>query len=181
MSKRYVNKMAVKTIWVIVRDENDAKEVKISSEPECLKSYKEDRRILLQSLCSQLGILYSPDKVYKFRNGRGSLVVLSRSMTPNTVTSPFILDVCEIQKTEKPGQKQVVIVVNSKTCQRKFEGMANRVERLENMIPDLPMLREEKLTNEMKDVESRLSFLNERMKEAESQEWKGMFKKHPLW
>ncbi|XP_020914258.2 uncharacterized protein LOC110251848 [Exaiptasia diaphana] len=176
-----INKMATKAIWVMVREETDVKEVKISSEPECSTSYVEDRRILLQSLCLQLGIVYSPDKVYKFRNGRGSLVVLNRSMTPNTIASPFILEICETHKTAEPGQKQAFVVGNSKTCQRKFESMSKRVERLENMIPDLPMLREEKLTNEMKDVESRLSFLNERMKEAESQEWKGMFKKHPLW
>ncbi|XP_031573808.1 uncharacterized protein LOC116307674 [Actinia tenebrosa] len=175
--------METKRFWIIVREDkivSDIKEVTIPAKREIF-NYSDDRRLLLKSLCAQLGISYKDDKVLKLRNGRSSLVPISRSLSPNTVTSPFILEVCETHKTVKPGLKQIVIPSHSEICQKKKETLSKRIERLEKIIPDLPLLRKAKLANEMKDVEARLSFLNERMKEAETQQWKGMFKKHPLW
>ncbi|EDO40774.1 predicted protein [Nematostella vectensis] len=168
-------------LWLLVRQGDvvsDICEVEICTEPQ---SETNDRQILMEEICNQLSLQYNKGKVYKLRNPRGSLIPISRKMPPNTVTSPFILEICDQHTSIKPGKKQVQISGYSETYQKKVDNLTKKVERLEAIMPELPCLRQEKLTDEMKGVEARLHFMNSRMEEAENREWKGMFKKHPLW
>jgi len=171
-------------VWLIVKEGgvvSDLKRFDYSKKSQ-LENKDEDKELFVQNLQQQLG--FSEDvknKVLKLRNGRGSLVPLSRSMPTNTITSPYSLEVCEKFSSVKPDQKQIKIPTYSETVNRKIENFTKRLEKLEGTVPDLPDRRKAKLDAEMRDLERRLNFLDSKLKEAESHRWKGMFKKQPLW
>lgn len=178
-----------RTFWVIVRNGEEVSDLKRfqfnaeegNFEEECdHEAYAKAK--FLEALVEQLGIsVAEKGNVLKLRNGRGSFIPLSRRTPENTVTSPYTLEVCKRHSSVKPTPRQVGLPTYNETYKRKLLLFGKRISKLEDTVPKLSRLRDAKLSAEMKHLEERLSFLNSKLKEADSRQWKGMFTKHPLW
>ncbi|XP_020617524.1 uncharacterized protein LOC110055475, partial [Orbicella faveolata] len=175
-----------RTLWVIVRVGDVTSDLK-RFQFNCAEDVEEEDKVyekakFLEALTKQLGLsAVGKTNVLKLRNARGSLIPLSRRTPENTVTSPYILEVCERHSSVKPIPRRVDVACYNETYQRKLEMFTKRISKLEDTVPKLSLLRDAKLSAEMKDLEVRLQFLHSKLKEADSRQWKGMFTKHPLW
>lgn len=174
-----------RTLWIIVKDGEDASDLKQfqfdSEEVLDEEGSRNSKAKFLEALAEQLGLsAFEKGSIMKLRNGRGSLIPLSRWTPENTVTSPYILEVCERHSSVKPSPRKVVPSYNE-AYQRKLNLFGKRISKLEDTIPQLSHLRNARVSAEVKDLEERLRFLNAKLEEADSRQWKGMFTKHPLW
>lgn len=175
-----------RTLWVIVRVgdvKSDVKRFQFNCEEDVEEKDKVyEKAKFLEALTKQLGLsAVGKANVLKLRNARGSLIPLSRRTPENTVTSPYTLEVCERHSSVKPIPRRVDVASYNETYQRKLETFTKRISKLEDTVPKLSLLRDAKLSADMKDLEVRLQFLHSKLKEADSRQWKGMFTKHPLW
>lgn len=175
-----------RTIWIIVKDGEVMSDLK-RFQFNCVDGVEEEDKVyektkFLEDLAEQLGLSeFEKTSVLKLRNGRGSLIPLSRRTPENTVTSPYILEVCRRYSSVKPSPRRIDVPSYNETYQRKLTIFTKRISRLEETLPQLSLLRDAKLSAEVKTLEQRLMFLNSKLQEADSRQWKGMFTKHPLW
>ncbi|KAM7426010.1 hypothetical protein ABFA07_011551 [Porites harrisoni] len=173
-----------RTLWIIVRIGDEVSDLKQFQFTEATEEEDETyaKAEFLEALVEQLDIsVKEKGNVLKLRNGRGSLIPLSRRTPENTVTSPYVLEVCKRHSSVKPSPRRADVPSYNETYKRKLQLFGKRISKLEETIPKLSHLRDAKLSSEMKHLEQRLSFLNSKLQEAESRQWKGMFTKHPLW
>ncbi|XP_014665774.1 PREDICTED: uncharacterized protein LOC106807825 isoform X1 [Priapulus caudatus] len=119
--------------------------------------------------------------VLKLRNTRGCLVPINSEITPNEKSSPYILEVCNTYQHIKPIPRTLQTSNYNHTLHNKLQNLLTRVQRLEQVAPELRNIRNNNLTEEMQELERKLDFLNSRMRQADSSKWKGMFKRNPLW
>lgn len=125
--------------------------------------------------------LHDDNLILKLRNQRGCLIPINAEIIPNARTSPYILEVVTMYQNVKPKPRTIHMPSYNETLRSKLENLFKRVERLESITPELKYRRNSKLQKEMLELERKLHFLNNRMDQAESSNWKGMFKRHPLW
>ncbi|XP_068703373.1 uncharacterized protein [Montipora capricornis] len=174
-----------KTLWIIVRDGQDVSDLKQLQfhyeEAVDEQGSRNSKAKFLEALAEQLGVsVFEKGNILKLRNGRGSLIPLSRRTPENTVTSPYILEVCERHSSVNPTPRKVFPSYNE-AYQRKLKLFSKRISKLEDTMPKLSNLRDARVSAAVKDLEERLRFLNSKLEEADSRQWKGMFTKHPLW
>ncbi|XP_066017844.1 uncharacterized protein [Pocillopora verrucosa] len=162
-----------RTIWIIVKDGEVMSDLK-RFQFNCVDGVEEEDKVyektkFLEDLAEQLGLSgFEKTSVLKLRNGRGSLIPLSRRTPENTVTS-------------KTSPRRIDVPSYNETYQRKLTTFTKRISRLEETLPQLSLLRDAKLSAEVKTLGTGLMFLNSNSRcglktsEADSRQWKGMF------
>nr|XP_022288173.1 uncharacterized protein LOC111100510 isoform X2 [Crassostrea virginica] len=142
-----------------LRDQDEANEVK-------------------RRLCEAFQIL-EEGVVFKLRNHRGSLIPIKKNIPVNS--NPYILEVVRVHQNVTPKAKSVKISNQTETMKKRIEDILKRVENIESVTPGLDLRRTERVDTEIKELENKLVFLQKRLNEAEVTQWKGMFRKNPLW
>ncbi|GCB65664.1 hypothetical protein scyTo_0004828 [Scyliorhinus torazame] len=117
----------------------------------------------------------------KLRNSRGSLVPMNGELNVNSKQSPYILEVTKLFQHVVPKTRTDVMTVINKGLKNRLQSIMKRIERIEELAPEIKMRRQDKLNEEIELLNQKLRFLNQRMEIAESHSWKGMFKRQPLW
>ncbi|XP_061177666.1 uncharacterized protein LOC133186430 [Saccostrea echinata] len=131
-------------------------------------------------LCEAFQI-YEEGIVFKLRNHRGSLIPMKGNIPVNSKSVPYILEVAKVHQNVTPKAKSIKISDQTETMKKRFEDIIKRVENIESVTPDLDFRRKERIESEIRELENKLVFLQKRLNEAEVSQWKGMFKKNPLW
>ncbi|XP_060574696.1 uncharacterized protein LOC132732316 [Ruditapes philippinarum] len=141
------------------------------------QSGKQIKETILQScdLCNIKNI------VLKLRNQRGSLIPITWNVSANSSSRPYVLEVVKVHQNIQAQPRSIKIKNYNETTREKLTEITKRIEKLEAAAPDLKQRRNDKINREMKEVEQMLEFLGKRLKDAENVNWKGMFKKNPLW
>ncbi|XP_071956626.1 uncharacterized protein [Antedon mediterranea] len=119
--------------------------------------------------------------IIKLRNKRGSLIPINGFVTPNTKHMPYEVQVVRRYQHVKPKPRSVKLPDYNEALKERMENMVKRIEALESCAPELRNKRQDKIDKEVNELNEKMKFLNKRMSEAEQVQWKGMFKRHPLW
>ncbi|XP_064411410.1 uncharacterized protein SI:ZFOS-1056E6.1 [Latimeria chalumnae] len=94
---------------------------------------------------------------------------------------PYILEVVKTFQHVVPKTRTVAMTVINKSLKNRLQSITKRIERLEELVPEIKLRHQEKINQEMELLNQKLKFLNQRMQMADSHSWKGMFKRPPLW
>ncbi|XP_067901898.1 uncharacterized protein si:zfos-1056e6.1 [Heterodontus francisci] len=119
--------------------------------------------------------------VLKLRNSRGSLVPINGDVNVNSKESPYILEVAKLSQHVVPKPRTDAMTVINKGLKNRLQSIMKKIERIEELAPEIKMRRQDKLNEEIELLNQKLRFLNQRMQIADSHSWKGMFKHPPLW
>uniref|UniRef100_A0A3Q2W0J1 Si:zfos-1056e6.1 n=1 Tax=Haplochromis burtoni TaxID=8153 RepID=A0A3Q2W0J1_HAPBU len=113
------------------------------------------------------------------RNHHGHLIPLNSSIPANS-KHPYVLEVAKIfQHCPKP--RTIPMTVINKTMKTRLQTIERRIQRLEDLLPQVKLRRNEKLTQqEIECLNQKLRFLHQRM-QANSHTWKGVLIRAPLW
>ncbi|XP_033112685.1 uncharacterized protein LOC117113462 isoform X2 [Anneissia japonica] len=119
--------------------------------------------------------------IIKLRNKRGSVIPINGFVAPNTKHMPYEVQVVRRHQHVKPKPRSVKLPGYNVALKDRLENMTKRIEALECYLPELRNKRQDKIDKEVTEINEKMKFLNKRMSEAERLQWKGMFKRHPLW
>ncbi|NP_001315034.1 uncharacterized protein LOC107988029 [Danio rerio] len=117
----------------------------------------------------------------KIRNNRGSLIPLNCCMPPNSKHMPYVLEVVKNYQHVKPRARRIPMTVINKTLKLREQSIVKRIERLEELLPEIKLKNHEKMTKDIELLNQKLVFLHKRMQMAESYCWEGMLRRAPLW
>ncbi|XP_053358919.1 uncharacterized protein si:zfos-1056e6.1 isoform X2 [Clarias gariepinus] len=106
----------------------------------------------------------------KVRNSHGFLIPLNGYIPVNTKQMPYVLEVARYFQH----------VIN-KSLKSRVQSIVKRIERLEELLPQIKQKQNEILVKDIELLNQKLIFLHKRMQMAESYSWEGMFKRAPLW
>ncbi|TRY64471.1 hypothetical protein DNTS_017154 [Danionella cerebrum] len=120
-------------------------------------------------------------KTLKVRNNRGSLIPLNSSMPPNSKQMPYLLEVAKNYQHVNPRPRSIPLTVLNNTMKLRLQSILKRIERLEELSPQIKLQRQEKMTKDIELLNQKLTFLHRRMQTAESYSWEGMLRRAPLW
>lgn len=81
----------------------------------------------------------------------------------------------------KPQARSAPISGYTEMIKQRLENLLRRIEKLEDIVPEMKQNREKKMQKEMEGIDENLKFIRQRIEESESHKWQGMFTKHPLW
>ncbi|XP_051919395.1 uncharacterized protein si:zfos-1056e6.1 isoform X1 [Hippocampus zosterae] len=165
--------------WVALRrlDKNDDRVVALRevSIPQAV-----DTSSIIQIIASSFN-LNSSDVVFKIRNQRGCLIPLNSSIPANSKHTPYLLEVAKIFQHVHPNPKSIPMTVINKTMKTRLHSVDKRIQRLEELLPQIKLRRSEKLNQEIECLNQKLMFLHKRMQVVDSLTWKGMLARAPLW
>ncbi|XP_025099568.1 uncharacterized protein LOC112567186 [Pomacea canaliculata] len=119
--------------------------------------------------------------ILQLRNQRGSLIPLNGRLEENSKDVPYTLDILHEYQRVHPKPRSVKTNTYTATILRQIKEISKRISRLEESIPELKVKREEKMKQEVDELERKLSFLKKRLSEADKTQWTGIIKKSPLW
>jgi len=119
--------------------------------------------------------------VLKLRNMRGSVIPMSYTIHENLNVRPYTLEVCERYQNVKPFERTVSLPTYEEVLTRKLQSIDNRLVKLENHVPQLPARQQQKIIEEIEDLNDRMNVLDRKLCEADGTQWQGMFKRNPLW
>ncbi|XP_061876800.1 uncharacterized protein si:zfos-1056e6.1 [Entelurus aequoreus] len=139
-----------------------------------------DASAVMQMLAASFG-LCSSDVVFKIRNQRGSLIPLNCSIPANSKHTPYLLEVAKIFQHVRPTPKSLPMTVINKSMKTRLHTIDKRIQRLEELLPQIKLRRNEKLSQEIECLNQKLMFLHKRMQVADSHTWKGTLTRAPLW
>ncbi|XP_065106921.1 uncharacterized protein [Paramisgurnus dabryanus] len=125
--------------------------------------------------------LHTSQTTFKIRNNQGYLIPLNCSMPPNSKQMPYVLEVARNYQHVNPRPRSNPLTVINKTLKSRLQSIAKRIERLENLLPQVKLKHHEKMTKDIELLNQKLVFLHKRMQMAESYCWEGMLKRAPLW
>ncbi|XP_077376313.1 uncharacterized protein LOC144018065 isoform X2 [Festucalex cinctus] len=125
--------------------------------------------------------LNSSDVVFKIRNQRGCLIPLTGSIPENSKHMPYLLEVAKIFQHVRPNPKSIPMTVINKCMKTRLHSVDKRIQRLEELLPQIKLRRDEKLSQEIESLNQKLMFLHKRMQVADSLTWKGTLTRPPLW
>ncbi|XP_039594027.1 uncharacterized protein si:zfos-1056e6.1 [Polypterus senegalus] len=125
--------------------------------------------------------LNSSTAVFKMRNINGSLIPINSDLTENNKHKPYILEVVNTFQHVVPRSRTVAVTVINKSMKNRLQNITRRIERLEELVPEIKLRHQEKINQEMEFLRQKLVFLNQRMQMADSHSWTGMFRRPPLW
>ncbi|XP_061131865.1 uncharacterized protein si:zfos-1056e6.1 [Syngnathus typhle] len=176
---RFYASTHVTKVWIALRrlDKNDdrvvaLREVSIPQAP--------DMSSVEQIITVSFG-LDSSDVVFKIRNQRGCLIPLNSSIPSNSKHMPYLLEVAKIFQHVRPNPKSIPMNVINKSMKSRLLSVDKRIQRLEELLPQIKERRNEKLSQEIESLNQKLMFLHKRMQVADSLTWKGMLTRPPLW
>lgn len=119
--------------------------------------------------------------VLKLRNHRKSLIPINSHIVQNTKFQPYTLEVVKRFQNVKPQARSAPISGYTEMIKQRLENLLRRIEKLEDIVPEMKQNREKKMQKEMEGIDENLKFIRQRIEESESHKWQGMFTKHPLW
>ncbi|RXN27636.1 si:zfos- isoform X1 [Labeo rohita] len=136
------------TVWIALKrlDLNDNRVTALREVP-----IPSGAKILAQSFR-----LDTSQKILKIRNNRGCLIPLNCSMPPNSKQMPYVLEVARNYQHVNPRPRSIPMTVINKTLKSRLQSVVKRIERLEELLPQIKLKHHEKMT---KDVVP--SFLSE--------------------
>ncbi|KAG7462943.1 hypothetical protein MATL_G00190120 [Megalops atlanticus] len=133
-----------------------------------------------QIISSSFG-LNSLHVILKIRNNRGSLIPLNSSIPVNSKHTPYVLEVVKFFQHVVPRPRIIATSVINRSMKTRLQSIVKRIERLEELVPQIKLRHREKINQEIKLLSQKLIFLNKRMQMADSHCWRGMFIRPPLW
>ncbi|XP_077420093.1 uncharacterized protein LOC144050582 [Vanacampus margaritifer] len=165
--------------WVALRrlDKNDDRVVALR---EVSIPQAADMSSIVQIIATSFS-LNSSDVVFKIRNQRGCLIPLNSSIPENSKHMPYLLEVAKIFQHVRPNPKSIPMTVINKGMKTRLHSVDMRIQRLEELLPQIKLRRDEKLSQEIECLNQKLMFLHKRMQVADSLTWKGMLARPPLW
>ncbi|XP_043110705.1 uncharacterized protein si:zfos-1056e6.1 [Puntigrus tetrazona] len=119
--------------------------------------------------------------ILKIRNNRGCLIPLNSCMPPNSKQMPYVLEVAKNHQHVNPRPRRIPMIVINKTLKSRLQSVGKRIERLEELLPQIKLKQHERLTKDIELLNQKLVFLHKRMQMAESYRWEGMLRRAPLW
>ncbi|XP_044038181.1 uncharacterized protein si:zfos-1056e6.1 isoform X2 [Siniperca chuatsi] len=125
--------------------------------------------------------LNSSDVIFKIRNHRGCLIPLNNSIPANSKHMPYVLEVAKIFQHVRPKPRTIPMTVINKSMKSRPQTIDRRIQRLEELLPQIKLRRDEKLSEEIECLSQKLRFLHKRMQVADSRSWKGVLTRAPLW
>ncbi|XP_050933339.1 uncharacterized protein si:zfos-1056e6.1 isoform X2 [Lates calcarifer] len=146
--------------------------------------------------------LNSSDVIFKIRNHRGCLIPLNNSIPANSKHMPYVLEVAKIFQHVHPKPRIIPMTVINKSMKTRLQTIDRRfvwttkltcqnmnldssvllqIQRLEDLLPQIKLRRNEKLGQEIECLNQKLRFLQRRMQVADSHSWKGVLTRAPLW
>ncbi|XP_061670979.1 uncharacterized protein si:zfos-1056e6.1 [Syngnathoides biaculeatus] len=169
----------VTKIWIALRrlDKNDDRVVALR---EVSIPHGADMSSIVQIIATSLD-LNSSDVVFKIRNQQGYLIPLNGSIAGNSKHMPYLLEVAKIFQHVQPNPKSTPMAVINKSMKTRLQTVDKRIQRLEELLPQIKLKRSEKLSQEIECLNQKLMFLHKRMQAADSLTWKGMLARAPLW
>ncbi|XP_066553144.1 uncharacterized protein LOC136719201 isoform X2 [Amia ocellicauda] len=117
----------------------------------------------------------------KIRNTNGSLIPLNSILPGNNKHVPYVLEVVKIFQHIVPMPRTIALTVINKSMKTRLHSIVRRIERLEELVPEIKLRYPEKIKQEMELLSQKLIFLNKRMQTADAHSWRGMFTRPPLW
>ncbi|XP_077569423.1 uncharacterized protein LOC144194320 [Stigmatopora nigra] len=171
--------MIVTKVWVALRrlDKNDDRVVALR-EVSILQGA--DVSSIVQIIANTFG-LNSLDLIFKIRNQRGCLIPLNSCLSANSKQMPYLLEVAKIYQHVCPKPKNIPMTVINKSTKSRLHTVDKRIQRLENLLPQIKLRRDEKLSQEIACLNQKLIFLHKRMQMADTLTWMGMLTRPPLW
>ncbi|XP_049903583.1 uncharacterized protein si:zfos-1056e6.1 isoform X1 [Epinephelus moara] len=136
--------------------------------------------MIIQIITTTFG-LNSSDVVFKIRNHRGCLIPLNSSIPANSKHMPYVLEVVRIFQHVHPKPRTIPMTVINKSMKTRLQTIDRRIQRLEELLPQIKLRRNEKLSQEIECLNQKLRFLHKRMQVADSHSWKGLLTRAPLW
>ncbi|KAI7805564.1 uncharacterized protein si:zfos-1056e6.1 [Triplophysa rosa] len=118
---------------------------------------------------------------FKIRNNHGCLIPLNCRMTPNSKQMPYVLEVVKNYQHVNPRPRSIPMTVINKTMKPRLQSIVKRIERLEDLLPQVKQKHHEKMSTDIELLNQKLAFLHKRMQTAESYCWEGMLRRAPLW
>ncbi|XP_076743940.1 uncharacterized protein LOC143419944 isoform X2 [Maylandia zebra] len=119
--------------------------------------------------------------IVQIRNHHGHLIPLNSSIPANSKHIPYVLEVAKIFQHVCPKPRTIPMTVINKTMNTRLQTIERRIQRLEDLLPQVKLRRNEKLTQEIECLNQKLRFLHQRMQVANSHTWKGVLIRAPLW
>ncbi|XP_058652308.1 uncharacterized protein si:zfos-1056e6.1 isoform X1 [Onychostoma macrolepis] len=119
--------------------------------------------------------------ILKIRNNRGCLIPLNSCMPPNSKQMPYVLEVAKNYQHVNPRPRSIPMTVINKTLKSRLLSIVKRIERLEELFPQIKLKHRERLTKDIELLNQKLVFLHKRMQMAESYCWEGTLRRAPLW
>ncbi|KAJ8359933.1 hypothetical protein SKAU_G00164580 [Synaphobranchus kaupii] len=90
-----------------------------------------------------------------------------------------MLFLCSFAVVPRPSINATTVI--NKSVKTRLQSIVRRIERLEELVPQIKLRHHEKVNQEIKLLNQKLVFLNKRMQMADSHCWRGMFVRPPLW
>ncbi|XP_056239575.1 uncharacterized protein si:zfos-1056e6.1 [Seriola aureovittata] len=165
--------------WIALRrlDKNDDRVValrEVSIPPVA------DVTVITQIITTNFG-LNSSDVIFKIRNHHGCLIPLNSSIPANSKHMPYVLEVAKTFQHVRPKPRTIPMTVINKSMKTRLQTIDRRIQRLEDLLPQIKLRHNEKLGQEIECLNQKLRFLQKRMQVAESHNWKGVLTRAPLW
>ncbi|MED6291117.1 hypothetical protein CHARACLAT_020259 [Characodon lateralis] len=125
--------------------------------------------------------LNSPNVVLKIRNHRGLLIPLNSSLPANSKHTPHVLEVTRFSQHVRPKPRTIPMTVINKSMKTRLQAIDTRIQRLNDLLPQIKLRHNEKLIAEIECLNQKLMFLCRKMQVADSHSWKGVLTRTPLW
>ncbi|XP_069014837.1 uncharacterized protein [Embiotoca jacksoni] len=169
----------VSKVWIALRrlDKNDERVVALR---EVSINAGAEVTMIIQIINSTFG-LSSSNIILKIRNHRGHLMPLNSSIPANSKHIPYVLEVAKIFQHVHPKPRTIPMTVINRSMKTRLQTIDRRIHRLDNLLPQIKLRHDEKLTQEIECLSQKLRFLHKRMQVADSHSWKGMLTRAPLW
>ncbi|XP_069787693.1 uncharacterized protein [Narcine bancroftii] len=106
--------------------------------------------------------------VLKLRNSQGSLIPINSALNINSKQSPYILEVVKLFQHVVPKRRNAVLTVTSKSLKNRLQSIMKRIDRLDELGPEISMKWKNKLSKEMGLLNQKLQFLDQRMQATSS-------------
>ncbi|XP_055363169.1 uncharacterized protein si:zfos-1056e6.1 isoform X2 [Betta splendens] len=152
---------AVSKIWMVLRrlDRNDDRVVALR---EASIPAAADVTTTIQIITSTFGI-NSSDVAFKMRNQRGCLIPLNGSIRANSKHTPYVLEVARFFQHVRPQRRTIPMTVINKTMKTRLQSIDRRIQRLEELLPQINLRRDDRLNQDIECLSQKLRFLQNRM------------------
>ncbi|XP_070779055.1 uncharacterized protein [Enoplosus armatus] len=101
--------------------------------------------MIIQIITATFG-LNSSDVILKIRNHRGCLIPLNSSIPANSKHMPYVLEVAKIFQHVRPKPRTIPMTVINKSMKTRLQTIDRRIQRLEDLLPQIKLRRNEKLS-----------------------------------
>ncbi|XP_078804036.1 uncharacterized protein LOC144992265 isoform X6 [Oryzias latipes] len=173
------NRLQVSTVWIRwqPRDKNDEQTETLREIPVPTAA---ESTIIRQVLTKSFG-LDSDGVVLKIRNRHGRLIPLSSCMGPSSEHTPLVLEATRPFQHVCPKPRTGSTTVITKRMKTRLQAANHRIQRLEELLPEIKLQQNDKRVQEMEGLKQKLKVLGQRMQVAGSHRWRGVLDKAPLW